>query len=328
MMRLMARGAVLVTALVLLFAWSGSAAARRALIPLKVRTAPFLSFSVLYIGKAEGHFEREGLDVELVEMTGTSPLVPALVQGEIDVLPAALSPGLLNAIARGARIRSVASLTQILPASTCSYIGLLASPSLVKSGALQQPVTLGGRRMNGSRSFPAAFFADTALTVAGVSPSALELVEVPDQVAGEALKAGRLDLAVLAEPWVSRVVASGDGVMWKRIEQVSPGLQFSVIFYGPRLLDRDPELGRRFMRGYLAAVRQYNRGKTDRNVAILAQATGADAASVRAMCWPDVNGDGTVMTRSVLEFQSWAMKNKLVDKPLTAEQVHDGRFVQ
>ena len=41
------------------------------------------------------------------------------------------------------------------------------------------------------------------------------------------------------------------------------------VYYGPAILDKDPELGKRFMVGYLKGVKQYNEGKTERNLAIL-----------------------------------------------------------
>ena len=48
------------------------------------------------------------------------------------------------------------------------------------------------------------------------------------------------------------------------------------LYYGPAFLDKDPELGRRFMVAYLQGVKQYNEGKTERNLEILQNYTRLD----------------------------------------------------
>ncbi len=40
------------------------------------------------------------------------------------------------------------------------------------------------------------------------------------------------------------------------------------LYYGPAFTDTNPEVGRRSMVAYLQGVRQYNQGKTDRNIGI------------------------------------------------------------
>ena len=82
------------------------------------------------------------------------------------------------------------------------------------------------------------------------------------------------------------------------------------------------------MRAYLRAVRQYNRGKTDRNQEILGRHTGLDRALLREACWPSFRADGQIDVRSVRDFQIWALSRGLLDQRLTEQQFWDPQFVQ
>jgi ABC-type nitrate/sulfonate/bicarbonate transport system substrate-binding protein len=107
-----------------------------------------------------------------------------------------------------------------------------------------------------------------------------------------------------------------------------PDFQFAFILYGPILLDKNPDAGRRFMVAYLKAVRQYNLGKTERNLEILAKHTGLDRELLKRACWPPMHNDGRINVRGVLDFQAWAVGKGFLDSPVKEEQFWDPRFVE
>ena len=82
------------------------------------------------------------------------------------------------------------------------------------------------------------------------------------------------------------------------------------------------------MVAYLKGVRRFNEGKTRRNIEILAKYTGLEPALVESACWTPFREDGRIDVNSVLEFQRWALANQLVDKPMTAKEFWDPRFVE
>jgi hypothetical protein len=45
------------------------------------------------------------------------------------------------------------------------------------------------------------------------------------------------------------------------------------------------------------------------------------------VCWPALRRDGRINVDSVMDFQSWALKKKLVDTQLSKEQFWDPSFV-
>jgi NitT/TauT family transport system substrate-binding protein len=318
--------AVLIVLLVSASAAQTPSTQRAAPQVVRVRTLPHLSYSILHVADAEGYFAREGLKVEFVEMDISVSDVPPLMRGDLDVLPTIISPALLNAVARGGRVRLVAGQQQV-GAGECPYMGVLVSPALAKSGILSTPSALKGRRIALNRAFNTLYLLEGLLGTVGLRRADFEAVDVLDAIRGEALQSGRIDLTVLTEPWLTRALMAGQGVFWKGFDEVAPGFPYTVIAYGPTLLDARPEVGRRFMTAYLRAVRQMSLGKTARNLDILEAATRLDRDLLERACWPSVRGNGTVDGASVAAFQAWAIEQGLVDRSLPPSQLIDDRFV-
>ncbi len=56
------------------------------LTKIKVSVTPFLSYAPIFIAKEEGFFAEQGFDVEFVRFDKTAEAIPALAQGQIDVV--------------------------------------------------------------------------------------------------------------------------------------------------------------------------------------------------------------------------------------------------
>ena len=82
------------------------------------------------------------------------------------------------------------------------------------------------------------------------------------------------------------------------------------------------------MVAYLKAVRQYNQGKTERNLAILAEQTGLDQEFLKQACWPAIRDNGEINVQSVLDFQAWAVEKRYLDNSVTENQFWDPSFVE
>jgi len=294
---------------------------------LKVVVLPFLSYGPLFIAEEEGYFAGEGLHVEFVKMNKSAQAVPLLIEGQVDVLTGTLTPALLNAIARGARIRLVADKGFLDP-DGCDYNALVAQPALIESGELDSPAALRGRRIVLEPNEFRGYFVEALLRQSGLSLDDIRPVDIPNAAMMDAFEQGTIELAATAEPWITRLVRTGKVRVWRPAQQVVPGFQVGAVLYGPSLLDRNPDAGRRFMRAYLRAVRQYNLGKTVRNREILARHTGLDADTLQQACWPSFRGDGRIDVRSVLDYQMWALSRGLLDRILAQEQFWDPQFIQ
>ena len=204
----------------------------------------------------------------------------------------------------------------------------MARRALVEAGELDSPGQLRGRRIVTDPTNFEGFYVEKLLNTAGLTLDDIEMVDVPTPARAEALEKGTIDLATASEPWVTRILQAEHAVIWMPIQQVMPDLQLAFIAYGPTLLDENPDAGRRFMVAYLKAVQQYNKGKTERNLEILAEHTGLDQELLKEACWPSFRDDGKINVQSVLDFQAWAVEKGLLDSPATEEQFWDPSFVE
>ncbi len=103
--------------------------------------------------------------------------------------------------------------------------------------------------------------------------------------------------------------------------------QLSVMVFGKNLLVDNREAGARFLAAYLKGVQQYNEGKTDRNLQIIAEATGESIEMLKAACWVPIREDGSIDFSGVDAFQQWSIEQKQLDKPVTEEQFWDPSFL-
>jgi NitT/TauT family transport system substrate-binding protein len=81
------------------------------------------------------------------------------------------------------------------------------------------------------------------------------------------------------------------------------------------------------MVAYLQGVKQYNQGKTDRNIEILANYTHLDRDLLKQTCWMTIAEDGFVLRQPVIEYMDWLYANKKITQKLDEDQLFDMSFV-
>lgn len=291
---------------------------------VKVQTLPLLSFAPYFIAQEEGYFAEQGLEVEFVQFQRSSDAIPALLQGQVDVLGGALSFGLLNAIAKEPGVRLVAD-KGYLTDTGCSYTSILAGKHLDLS-RLGSTDALSGLKIVTNLASARGYFLEEMLAEYGLTAADVEVVDIPDAAALDALGDGAVDLAVLVEPALTQAIAGGYATEWQRVGERLPGFQIGIITYGPSLLQRNPEVGSRFMVAYLKGVRQYNLGKTPRNVEILEQHTQLDREVLDLSCWPAFREDGAIAADTLAIFQQWGVEKDLLDQVTDAGLLIEPRF--
>ncbi len=309
----------------------GISRAQSELIPLKVHVLPVLSFAPHHIAQAEGFFEAQGLAVEFIQTDASSILVPTLLSGEIDVLGGSLNAGIINALARGGTARIVADKGSFGSADDCSTAAFLVRPDLLESMDTLDADAARALRYD-LPSNPSAFMGyllDAILTARyGITVNDIDLLEVETPLVGEALTNGSLDVAAAIDPQIVRWTDDESGALWVGANAVFPNFSYAFITFGPNLLEGDADVGTRFMTAYLQGVRQYNEGKTERNLDILAAATELDADVLERACFPQIHVDGAIDIDSVRAYQDWAFERGFIDVILEADQVYDPRFIE
>lgn len=296
-----------------------AAASPAPLTKIRILISPFLSYAPYYIAIEEGYFADEGLDVEVVRLEQSSEAVPILVQGDLDMAGPLAGAGMFNAIAHGSPIKIVAYRTY-WAADGCANTGLLVRPDLVGGQELADAEHLKGRHLATNPVGPEGFYTERVLQDFGLKLEDMVVDDIPSSALIDALKNGSIDIANASEPWVTRIVQSGAGFLWKSANEVAPDFQVGVMLFGPTLLEKDRQLGERVMRAYLRGLRQYNEGKTERNLDIIAKATELDPELLKASCWPAMRSYGTMINAdSLIEFQQWLVEKGHLDEAAPVE---------
>lgn len=138
--------------------------------------------------------------------------------------------------------------------------------------------------------------------------------EMPVQAQQAALASRALDLAFTSEPWLTRFDDARLGRIVVGAEQLLPDAQYTGLMLSRRLLVERPDLGQRFTRAFTAAVRQYNEGKTARNIDIVARATRLTPDQLARSCWPVMPADGYVRAEGLMLFQAWLHERRAIDR--------------
>ena len=299
-------------------------------VHLTVGVLSFMSTLPVHIAVEKGYFAEQGLDVELVGFgTSDRDMVPALLQGQLDVGATTPGPAVLNAIALGNTSKFVADKSAILPEAACFSEAMVARSALLDDGTLDSLEGLRGLTITDTRGNFAEWATDRMLEEAGLTEDDLEVVDVRDNATRlEAMRSGTLDVTHLAEPWITRFEQAGVGRLWLPDARWFPNYSTGSIIFGPAMLERDRDIGVRFMAAYLQAVAAYNEGKTDENVAMAASFTQLEPEELRQVCWPSFQPDGLIDVTQMMAFQEWALENGHIDTVLPIEQVWDPTYVQ
>jgi NitT/TauT family transport system substrate-binding protein len=173
--------------------------------PIKLAFCSQLLCIIPYVVAAhDGHFQKEGLEVELVYMRGGSAAMQALVGGAIDYAATALDVA-LQAYAHGAAVKRFAA-TGKLP-----LFALAVSPqsaAKIKSVKDLEGKTVGISGLGN---------ADHALTLFLLKQAGADATKVQFATIGtnllEALRQGQLDAGLVQEPALTLITAAGGKVL-------------------------------------------------------------------------------------------------------------------
>ena len=82
------------------------------------------------------------------------------------------------------------------------------------------------------------------------------------------------------------------------------------------------------MVAYLKTMRQYNQGKTERNLEIIAKHTDLDKDILKQACWPTFRESGKINIQSLFDFQAWAVEQDYLAGTIKEDRFLDSRFIE
>ena len=291
----------------------------------------------VYIALEKGYFAQEGLDVSLVSFDSAAKMIAPLGTGELDVGGGASSAGLFNAASRQIDIRIVADRSRMAPGYR--FMTLMIRKDLVDSGKFKSYADLKGLKIAlASPSISPSTILDAAVRKGGLTFNDVEKVYLgyPQQVAAMTNKG--IDGSIMIEPFASNLIAANVGSVFATTEEFFPNAQIALLYFGNKFATQRPELGRKFMKAYIHAARDYNDvivngkigagAKADEVVSIMAKHLGMKDEQIRGSYVNAVNPDGApnieAMRRDLDFFRA---VGDVTDSNITVDKLLDLSFV-
>lgn len=303
------------------------AAAGRAAMVIRVGNLNVSSDAGMFIGVDKGYFKHEGLELSFERFGVGADQMAMLGAGRLDIASGAPSPTLFNAITRGLPLVVVADKGSLRRGF--GFNAFVVRKALVDGGQFKTLGDLRGRVLASASPTSIVNFENyLILKKGGLTPKDVttEYVEFADQPA--AMANGKIDAAVMVEPFATAAEARGVGKIVMPLDQILPDFQTAVIYYNTQWARRHMQESRRWMVAYVKALRYYNESLRNRQVRedvitiMSAHTPIKDRAVWERMIWPGLSPDGAVTVRTILDYERW-----LVNQHLISEFVPPSRFV-
>ncbi len=293
----------------------------RPLRRVRVTFLPHYILAPVYLASELGFFEQAGIELLVHEVASATQMAPLLAAGTVDVAFSGAIPSMLNAAAKGARIRIVCARETAIPGCIHEVHGYRKSfPE-----GFHRAAELRGKRISVTAPTSlSAFLLDVLLESAGLGASDVHLLTMPLSESAPALAAGRIDAVLDRDMGLS----SPDIIPGPSVAELLPGFQYNFILFGDALLQNDVSAGAGFLAAYLRGVGEFRAGKKPRALQQLAAGSGLAAAGPGPVCLDRLSENGQVDRMSVQRVIDWSSRKKFLVRPIDAAEVIDGRFAE
>lgn len=248
---------------------STAASAPAKLTKLSFGTSPWPTSMFAYLAKEKGIFEKHGLDVQLNTFASFSDSLQAFIGGNLDFITAA-SPDTIAPFSQGADFDVI----------------MLTDKSMGSDGMVTKPEIKSISDLKGKTVATEFYSVDhmyllSLLNEAGMSAKDVSLTNMTIADAGTAFIAGRVDAAVIWEPYLSKALKDGKGSLLYSSKD-NPDLITDSITASRKIVDSSPEAVQAFVDSWYEAV-DYWKSNQDESEAIMAKALEVSQEDFRAM---------------------------------------------
>lgn len=176
-----------------------AAVAKPALAELRIGVSDWPGWVAWYVAEQKGFFKKHGADVRLVWFANYSDSISALSSGQLDANSQTWSDTLVP-LAKGIALKAV-----LVNDNSAGGDALMVRPGVTSLAQLK------GKTVALEQFSTSHFVLVTALAKSGMKADAVKIVNLPVGDAAAAFLTGRVDAAVLWNPWVHKIEASGKG---------------------------------------------------------------------------------------------------------------------
>ena len=236
---------------------------------VKVGVSDWTGWVAWYVAQDQGYFRKYGADVKLVWFANYSDSIAALSTGQLDANSQTWSDT-LGPLAKGVPLEVV-----LVNDNSAGNDALMVGPKV------QSFTDLRGHTIALEQYSVSHFVLYTALARNGLTPKDVKVVNLSAGDAAAAFMSGRVDAAVVWNPWISQIETSGRGRALFTSTQM-PGLIPDLLVAQAPAIQNPAK--RKDLVGMVRAwfdTEAFIRANPDRAVAIMAKVVGMDKAQYR-----------------------------------------------
>jgi len=251
------------------------------LTKVTVGAIPIGDVAPLYLGKAKGFFEAEGIDLNIESTSGGAVSLPGVVSGSFDFAFVNII-SLMIAQDQGLDVQYVTNGSTTTGVDPDNAAVLVLNDSPIKTVKDLSGKTVSSNQLKN--------IGDTAVRDAvdqgGGDGASLNFVEVAFQDALAALQNHQLDAALVLDPFLTQALESGEvrAVSWPYAE-VDPNLDTGGYFTMKQTIKDKPELVASFQKAMNKSL-EYAQEHTDEVRDIIGTYTKMDAATIQKITLP------------------------------------------
>lgn len=235
----------------------------------RIGLGPWVGFGPLYLAQEKGFFSEQGINAELIVLTGLAERNSALQSNRIDALAAPVDSFVLAA-GTGIGVKIVMAIDESVGGD-----GIVAKKSIHSFEDLR------GKRVAFQRGLPSEFFLRALLQEHKMRLDDLKAVDMETAQAGAAFISNQLDAAGLWEPWLTRAADQGNGYVLASSKQF-PNLIVDCLAFTDRTLQQQPQDVRKIVDAVLKAIEYWKSNPEDAN-RIMAPHFQVDASKYAAL---------------------------------------------
>lgn len=166
---------------------------------VKVGVSDWPGWVAWYVAEQKGFFKKHGADVKLVWFANYTDSISALSSGQLDANSQTWSDT-LGPLAKGLPLKAI-----LVNDNSAGNDALLVSPKIKSFAELK------GKSVALEQYSISHFVLATALAKNGMKPSDVKITNLSAGDAAAAFMAGRVDAAVVWNPWIDQITKSGKG---------------------------------------------------------------------------------------------------------------------
>lgn len=254
----------LFTMLILLSLMGIGACSPKPTSPIKVRigTQPWIGYGPWWIAQEQGMFTKYGLEAELVDFVQDTEVNAAFASGEMDAANLATHTA-IKLFANGVDLKVV-----LLEDASFQADAILAVAGINTIADLK------GKGVAYEEGSTSDLLLNYALTQNGMHLADIIPVPMPASDAGAALIAGRVEVAVTYEPYISAALAENQDVKVIYTAGERPGLISDVFVVNGKFARENPEVVKKLLEVWGEALAFYN-SNPEEGQSIIAKAVGS-----------------------------------------------------